>query len=169
MVKYCFCYNYNWTIIEIIWVLASWHIANGSKIEWKTHSHDNFSCTVRQDRVCHLGGPLRLIMACPEKYIMVTSSNYGRTDPYASVCPNPHSLSGDLACTGFISDQLQTCENQPSCVVDVVVPAVDKCPNTGKYAEVQYTCTGKGATVWIVLVASSKHMLTSETVWTSEM
>ena len=31
VVKYCFCYNYNWTIIEIIWVLASWHIANGSK------------------------------------------------------------------------------------------------------------------------------------------
>ena len=79
-------------------------------------------------------------MDCSYKVIKVTNSNFGRSAPYASVCPHPGGSNEDLACTYSIADKLLPCDDQHQCQVAIFQPTSDPCYGTGKYAEVDYIC-----------------------------
>ena len=92
--------------------------------------------------ICDLDDLSPLTMDCGEHLIKVTYSNYGRTKPYAMVCPHPRGFMEDVACTSTIADQLVHCDGLTRCLVNVNKPD-DPCYGTGKYTEVQYICLGK--------------------------
>ena len=95
-----------------------------------------------QDIVCDVANSWPLAMDCGERLIRLTYSNFGRTKPYAVVCPHPRGTVEDVACTSSIADQLVHCNGLRRCQVDVNLYN-DPCLGTGKYAEVQYTCLGE--------------------------
>ena len=83
------------------------------------------------------------LVNCGYEVINVTHSNYGRTQPYADVCPHPRGLTEDVTCMSPISTQLESCDGNGSCQVMMDGPGDDPCDETGKYAEVQYVCQGE--------------------------
>ena len=114
------------------------------------------SCTGTREIVCG-GSEVLVTINCGHKIIKVTNSNFGRSAPYASMCPHPGGRNEELACTHSITDQLLPCDDRHQCQVKIVQPTSDPYYATGKYAEVDYICECElptGVTTIPILVIS---------------
>ena len=92
--------------------------------------------------ICESGSPVTVILNCTDEFIDLTYANWGRTQPYNTICPHHRPRRGENTnCRHSIVDQFSSCHGASSCIVrNVSRGGADPCWGTYKYIQVLYSC-----------------------------
>ena len=88
--------------------------------------------------------PVTVMLDCTSGVIDLAYANWGRSQLYSEVCPEPSGPHQDTYCFHSIADRLSACHGTTSCMA--VIPnadgiGTDPCDGTGKYIQILYECT----------------------------
>ena len=84
------------------------------------------------------------MLDCTSGVIDLAYANWGRSQLYSEVCPEPSGPYQDTNYFHSITDRLSACHGTASCMA--VIPnadgiGTDPCGGTGKYIQILYECT----------------------------
>ena len=86
--------------------------------------------------------PVSVVLSCADGVIDLTYADWGRSQPYNTVCPLPIGIDENTNCHHSIADEFSACHGATSCIVpDVIGTVVDPCFGTAKYIQILYFCT----------------------------
>ena len=118
--------------------------------------------------ICNNDLPALVSLSCPAGVIDIPYANWGRSQPYAAVCPEPRGPNEDTWCYHSIADLLSACHGATSCEVpDLIFVGFDPCPDTGKYIQILYSCVpGKTGNCISYVIPNSNDFFKSQPKWT---
>ena len=95
------------------------------------------------DIVCSGMGLLPVSLSCDDGVIDIHYANWGRTVPYADMCPLFVGFEQNTNCYHNVYDNFDLCCGLKQCSINQTQNLPNPCYSTARYIEVRYSCKGK--------------------------